>query len=327
MAYKTNYQTARRLVFFGALATTVVLVPISEAQQIAKPLSSIAGSNVVARISCHGITTVPMTADSAQILPLQIVANVPCGDEVAVLSDFDGYTVAIRISDGKSGYVARMFLAAPSKAPSRPAAASASAEVKGGVAQWQAGAPGCDQFPSEDGTVESVTVNGVTVQVSLQDTGWKLRANVAVANNGADEVHLAPAHFTMDTQHPHFRSLAYQDPNRLASAATHMIYNTAATAGPSVVDASFHPSGRNGSAPSYFSPAIDPRSGFNGSPYATAEAQQYDAAALRESNVTAKSSVAGAVWFERDKHADQLVLRVPVNGVLFEFPLSFKREK
>jgi hypothetical protein len=327
MAHKANYKTARRLVFFSAVAATVVLAPISQAQQLAKPAALLAGSNVVAKISCHGITTVPMTADAAQTLPLQIVANVPCGEEVAVLSDFDAYTVAIRTSDGKSGYVARMFLAAPSKAPSRPAAASASAEVKGGVAQWQAGAPGCDQFTSEDGTVESLTVNGVTVQVSLQDTGWKLRANIAVANDGADEVHLAPAHFTMDTQHPRFRSLAYQDPSRLASAATHMIYNTAATAGPSVVDASFHQSTHNGNAPNYFSPSIDPRSGFNGSPYAAAEAQQYEAAALHESNVAVKSSVAGAVWFERDKHADQLVLRIPVNGVLFEFPLSFHREK
>jgi hypothetical protein len=326
MANKTNYKTARRLVFFSAVAATVVLAPISQAQQLAIPLPPIAGSNAVAKISCHGITTVPMTADSAQTLPLQVVANVPCGDEVAVLSDFDGYTVAIRTSDGRSGYVARMFLAAPSKAPSRPASV-ASAEVKGGVAHWQAGAPGCDQFTSEDGAVESVTVNGVTVQVSLEDTGWKLRANIAVANNGTDEIHLAPAHFTMDTLRPQVKSLAYQDPNRLASAATHMIYNTAATAGPSVVDASFHQSARSGSAPNYFSPATDSHSGFNGSPYAAAEAQQYEAAALHEGNVTVKSSVAGAVWFERDKHADQLVLRVPVNGVLFEFPLSFQREK
>src|ERR1700731_1424069 len=131
MAHKTNYQTARRLVFFSAVAATVVLTPISQAQQLAIPLPSVAGSNAVAKVSCHGITTVPMTADSAQTLPLQIVANVPCGDEVAVLSDIDGYTVAIRTSDGRSGYVARMFLAAPSKAPSRQVTVT-SAEVKGG---------------------------------------------------------------------------------------------------------------------------------------------------------------------------------------------------
>ena len=168
----------------------------------------------------------------------------------------------------------------------------------------------------------------MTVQVSLQDTGWKLRANIAVANEGSEVLHLNPVHFTLDTVHPAIRALAYQDPDRLAkSAATHQIYRTAANAAPVVMDAYCRQQSPVVRAPNYFSPAIEPQVGFSGSPYAVADTQQYESASLREGDVATKSSVAGAVWFERDKHAEQLIFRVPVNGVLFEFPLSFKREK
>jgi hypothetical protein len=331
MAHKTKSETARRLVLFSATAsilTGMTLAPVSQAQQVPKPLSSIGSPSQSALITCHGITTVPMTIDSAQTLPLQLVTNVPCGQEVAVLSDFEAYAVAVRTPDGKNGYIARMYLSASSKAPSRPAVAATSAEVKGGLAQWERGAVGCDQFTSENGVVESLTVNGVTVQVSLQDTGWKLRANIAVANEGSEVLHLNPVHFTLDTVHPAIRALAYQDPDRLAkSAATHQIYRTAANAAPVVMDASFRTQTHIVSAPNYFSPAVNPQVSFSGSPYAVADTQQYESASLREGDVATKSSVAGAVWFERDKHAEQLIFRVPVNGVLFEFPLSFKREK
>ena len=330
MAHNTNSETARRLVFFGAVAgafAVTALAPLSQAQQLPKPLSSIGAPSANARVTCHGITTVPMTADSAQTLPLQLVANVPCGQEVAVLSDFEAYTVAVRTADGNNGYIARIYLSASSKSPSRPATAAPSAVVTRGVAQWEQGAAGCDQFTSDNGVVESLTVNGVTVQVSLQDTGWKLRANIAVANQGAENVHLNPAHFTLDTVHPAIRALHYQDPTRLEkSATTHQIYRTAASAAPIVQDASFRTPAHIVSAPNYFAPAPT-QTTFNGSLYAGAEAAQYEVPALHEGHVSIKSSVAGAVWFERDKHAQELLLRVPVNGVLFEFPLSFNREK
>ena len=61
--------------------------------------------------------------------------------------------------------------------------ASTPRPIHDGVASWILDTPGSERFFSEGLLVESLTVNGVTVQVSLQDTGWKLLANVAVANN------------------------------------------------------------------------------------------------------------------------------------------------
>jgi len=316
---------ARSFVVWSAAMASAVFAPHSQAQQLAKPLSSIGAATQSAKVSCHGLTNVPMTADAEQALPLHLVAYAPCGQEVSILSDFGGYTVAVRTSDGITGYVAHMYLSASSKAPSRPAAASASAEVKSGVASWQAGAPGCDQFSAENGIVESMTVNGVSVQVSLQDTGWKFRTNVAVANNGPQPISVVPAHFLLDVVRPNLRPLAYQNPDHIISAATHQVYSTAAAAGPSIQDASLRQPVRGDEGRNYFAAVVNQGS-FNGNPYAET-VQEYNAEALREGTVSPSTSLAGAVWFERSKRAEQVLLRVPVNDVIFEFPLSFDREK
>jgi hypothetical protein len=322
MSHTVKAGTVRSLAALSA-AAAALFAPRSQAQQLTKPLSSIGSAVQGAKVSCHGISNAPMTVDAQQTLPLRLVANLPCGQEVAVLSDFDGYTVAVRTPEGLNGYVARIYLAAPSKAPSRPAATSA--EVKNGVATWEAGAPGCDQFASEEGIVESINVNGVTVQVSMQDTGWKFRAKVAIANNAAQSVRVVPAHFLLDVVRPGLHPLAYQNPDHLMGAMTHQIYLTAAAAGPSVQDAVLHQDANRSKGRNYFAAVIHQGS-FNGSPYVET-VQEYNAEALREGSVAPNSSLAGAVWFERSKHAEQVILRVPVEGSFFEFPLSFKREK
>jgi len=48
--------------------------------------------------------------------------------------------------------------------------------------------------------------------------------------------------------------------------------------------------------------------------------------ALRQGVVNAGAKSSGAVWFERDKKAEQLVLRIPVGQTIFEFPLNFNHE-
>src|SRR6266481_6260995 len=81
-----------------------------------------------AYVNCPGISNVPMTADPEQALPMRQIATLSCGQQVAVLADNEGYTTQIRTSDGKVGYVARMYLtnAAPASQPEldNPAPAS-----------------------------------------------------------------------------------------------------------------------------------------------------------------------------------------------------------
>ena len=81
--------------------------------------------------------------------------------------------------------------------------------------------------------VESLTVNGVTVQVSLQDTGWKLLANVAVNNGSLQAVNVVPAHISLDDLGAEVKSLRYQEPKKLRGAVNHQILWTTANASPS----------------------------------------------------------------------------------------------
>jgi hypothetical protein len=55
------------------------------------------------KINCPGVRSVPMTADPEQSLPLQVIATLKCGEDIAVLANDEGYTVKIQTADGKIG--------------------------------------------------------------------------------------------------------------------------------------------------------------------------------------------------------------------------------
>ena len=150
-------------------------------------------------VKCPGVTSIPFTSDAEQALPLRIAGSLTCGETVAVLSSGEGYTSEIRTKDGQEGYVAQMYLAATQSAPARQQKAQpSSAKPVNGVVRWSAGQPGCDEFISHGRHVESATANGITVQVSVQDSGWKYRANVAVSNQSGERVDVLPGIVTLD---------------------------------------------------------------------------------------------------------------------------------
>jgi hypothetical protein len=291
---------------FAGLAVSLPSLAAENSGSAAAPASSALRGTVV----CRGVDNVPVTADAEQGLPLHLVTRLNCGDEVSVLSDSEGYTVNIRTADGKDGYVARMYLL-EGPAKSAKDRRTVEAVVDNGIARWQSGAPGSDQFFSNGSVVESLTANGITVQVSLQDTGWKLRASVAIANDGAQTVHYNPAGFTLDELKPRLRALAYQNPRELAKALTHQVYwtNSSATAPASAtyVNAAYKTSAYVPATPNYLAEAT----------------QQVQSTVLQQSNVGPKEKASGVVWFERDKNSQQLNLRIFVGDQMFEFPLSF----
>jgi|SRR5579864_926900 len=297
-----------KLLILGTFAGLAAALPSSAAENsgAAAPATRALRGTVV----CRGVQNVPMTADAEQSLPMQLVSRLNCGEDVAVLSDSEGYTVQVRTADGKDGYVARMYL---SESPANSAKGHRRVEaiVDNGIARWQSGAPGSDQFYSGGSVVESLTANGITVQVSLQDTGWKLRASVAIANEGTEQVHFNPAGFTLDELKPRLRTLAYQNPKELAKALTHQVYWTnasaSAPASATYVNAVYKTSADVTPTPNYLAEA----------------AQQVQAAVLQAASLGPKEKVSGAVWFERDKNPQQLNLRIFVGDQIFEFPLSF----
>jgi hypothetical protein len=316
-----------KLMTFSA-AAGLLLAQASFAQEGAMPVAPL-GS---AMISCHGITSVPMTLDPEQSLPMKIVANLNCGDQVAVLSDVEGYTVNVRTAEGKNGYVARMYIARPSQPSPRKPVQAASAAVQNGVARWLSDSSGSEELNANGQLVESLTVNGVTVQVSLQDTGWKLRADVAVANDSPSQVSFTPSRFTLHELFPSAKSLAYQDPKHLAKAVNHQILWTAASAapeaGPRVASAAYHPAAYSSAlSQNYLAQheatvqlVSEHKAEFN-------PASQINVVALSSASLQTGQKAAGAVWFERDAKPKQLLLRVPVGDVIYEFPLSFDHNK
>jgi len=275
-----------------------------------------------AYVKCPGISNVPMTSDAEQALPLAQIATLACGDTVSVMADNEGYTAMIRTADGKEGYVARMYLtnAAPASKPQPKAVAPlVNATPQSGVVRWSAGAPGCDVFQSHGRTVESATANGITVQVALQDTGWKLLATVAVSNESGKTVYVLPSLMTLDELRPSLRNLPEQNPAKLArNEANHQLLRGEANAQPS-------------------RGALASSSALTDVSYRATSAQDFTAAgsdavpahsmALKEVNLANGQKTAGVLWYARGVNAQELSMRLSVGDLVFDFPFSFQNKK
>jgi hypothetical protein len=293
----------RKLMVLGSFASLAVALP-SFAASSGSGVNPVPGS-LHGTIVCRDVQNVPVTVDAEQALPMQLVERLNCGAEVALLSDSEGYTVNVQTPDGKTGYVARMYLAEIGASAVQPAQAAVS---DNGISRWKAGTPGSDQFYSNGMLVESLTANGITVQVALQDTGWKMRASVAIANGSNHDASFSPKAFTLDELTPRLRTLYYQNPKELAKAPTHEVYwtNSSATA----------------PAASFQNAAY--KTGYVATTnYLAQNAQPTQAPVLEEQTLAPKEKTCGVVWFERDKNLQQVTLRIFVNDQIFEFPLSF----
>jgi hypothetical protein len=320
-----------------------LLVSPSWAQTGAQLAPAPSGAGADRVINCPGVRNVPMTADSEQSLPLQLIATLKCGEEVTLLASDEGYTARIQTVDGTIGFVAAMYLR---KIPGakRPLTI-ATVNRKNNVVRWHEGAPGCDHFVSNGILVESLATNGVTVQVSLHDTGWKLRANVAIANEGSESISIEPSKFILDEIGANGRPLFYQDPAELAKSVTHQVLWTESVAEPSNVSPRMLASAEPVSATSVgykssLTPSASAPNYIVQHQYAEENAvrregkqtlgnssQQVLALALKPANVGPSEKVTGAVWFERSKNPQQLMLRIPIGNQTLEFPLSFKQQK
>lgn len=288
-------------------------------------------------VKCPGVTNIPFTADAEQALPLQSVGSLGCGENVSVLSDTEGYTVHIRTSDGKDGYVARMYLTenggAPAPTPTGAAHHATAATPVNGVVRWVAGAPGCDQFVSHGRYVESITANGITVQVSLQDSGWKYRSNIAVSNESSSSVDVTPGIITLDELQPRLRTLPASDTKLIASTATHQVLWTEANALPSPSAANAKQRGSEPQpaygfdrTPDYLNPHMTLVSARPGA-FEKTESVDVEAIALKYSTVAQGQNTAGVMWFARDAGAHEMSMRVPVGDMVFDFSFAFEQKK
>jgi hypothetical protein len=286
-------------------------------------------------VKCPGVTSIPLTADAEQALPMHIVGSLACGEIVSVLSTDEGYTARIRTPDGKEGYVARMYLIERGNATPAPVR-HASAEVSAtGVARWSAGAPGCDEFLSHGRHVESITANGVTVQVSLQDTGWKYRANIAISNQSGEKVSVSTGIITLDELQPTLRSLSASDVRKIAGTSTHQVLWTSSNGVPSPSAATGKLQNaseaqrlgyRESASPDYMNAKMTLTSDHPAA-FERTDSPDIQAIALKNGSVAAGQSTAGVMWFDRDPAARELSMRVPVGDLVYDFAFAFDPKK
>jgi hypothetical protein len=312
--------SATQLMFGAALVLLTSPVLANE-----KPASSGVAPSPRAYVNCPGISNVPMTSDAEQALPMRQIGTLACGQQVAVLADNQGYTAHIRTSDGKEGYVAHMYLstATPTVQPGlefdSPVPVSNALPVNG-IVRWTAGAQGCDQLTSRGRKVESATANGLTVQVALQDTGWKLHASVAVSNGSGSQVFVLPTLVTLDELTPSLRNLREENPAKLArSEVNHQLMRTESNAVPppsAIVLRSR--SAAQVSRVTYRDSSVDDYLGFND------DSASVRAVALKAAKLAPGEKTAGELWFTRDSRAHELSLRISVGDVVFDFPFSFE---
>jgi hypothetical protein len=289
----------------------------------------------VAIVKCPGVTSIPYTADAEQSLPMQIVGSLACGSTVAILSDSEGYTTYIRTEDGQTGFVARMYLsrdASASTPSSRPQPTVAN--PVNGVVRWQAGAPGCHEFLSHGRHVESITTDGITVQVSLQDTGWKFRANVAVSNQSGTAAEVQPGIVSLDELKPHLRTLPASSPKQLAHTANHQVLWTAATAEPPAVvsrpqlvhrSQADNPAAEPAATPDYLDPHMALTSDRPGV-FERTETVDIESIALKHVSLVSGQKTAGVMWFDRDPAAHVVSMRIPLGDIVFDFTFAFDQK-
>lgn len=319
-----------KLMFASALLFAAQ--PALAAEETPSAVQPVAPSAVV---KCSGLSSVPMTADAEQSLPLRLVSTLACGEPVYVLGDDQGYTIHVRTSEGKEGYVVRMNLKEGDGAPAAPVHRSSAATPVNGVLRWSAGAPGCDEFLSHGRYVESITANGITVQVSIQDTGWKYRANVAISNQSSSNVDVTPGIITLDELQPNLRPLPATDTEKIARTSTHQVLWTFANAvpSPSAVD----PQRGNASEAERLAYRTSPTRDYldphvalaSARPVAFARTESVDVEAIALKSVTLPTgeNTAGVMWFARDAGAHALSMRVPVGDLVFDFAFSFDQKK
>jgi hypothetical protein len=317
------------------LASTLLLVafPAFGTDESTETASSVAPltAGPKAELKCPGGINVPFTFDAEQALPLQLAGSLRCGETVTILSDSEGYTSRVRTQAGVEGYVAHMYLTAETDSSSHTKKRVTTANATNGVARWEAGAPGCDQFTSHDRLVESLTANGLTVQVSIQDTGWKYRVNVTVSNQSQGAADVSPAFIGLDELQPHLKPLPTISPRKLAREAAHQVLWTSVNGepSPSAVAPQFLAANHADpplASPDYMNPHMTLASSRPGA-FERTESIEVQSIALKTVTLTSGETTAGVMWFERDVNARELSLRVPVGNTVFDFAFAFEPKK
>lgn len=178
--------------------------------------------------------------------------------------------------------------------------------------------------------IEQITDQGVTVTVSLKDTGKLNRLSVYVDNRSADAVNIVPSSIALHQNSPKYEELPMKSERELQNMVGRRVFwgqvIASLGAGLSRNRSTITTSSSYGSmttvvdTPDYEGQArwlaeADQLS-LQGQAVTNMVAQEY----LRTTTVFPGSSFAGMLWFKRDKAFGAGVVRLTIGSRLYEFP-------
>jgi hypothetical protein len=218
---------------------------------------------------------------------------------------------------------------------------------------WREGMEGTDRYFRDGKIIESLTVNGLTVSVSLRNTGWRMRSDVVITNNTDQRIDVQPEKFFLEVLGPKPKQLDYESPEKLTKSINRRAQWAAFGIGLSREDAinttaSSTSGSFNGGMELHDAYSNSARGSLNGS-YSgntTSTTTDPDCQARRKADEDARAAlqsaaqasgdlskivlrantimptqqISGAVYFERYRGKSPVILKIPLRGAVIEFP-------
>jgi hypothetical protein len=219
-----------------------------------------------------------------------------------------------------------------------------------GIHTWLQGDPNCDRILINGRPLKTIMAGGVEIQVSLQDTGAKMRADLVIINHTNARIDLQPEAFRLTVTSPRNKVLKYEDPDHLAkvidrkarwgaalSAAAGSTARTQTTSQSRTSGTTSMSDNSGNSASGTYEgntttttsqPDLESRRQAAQNvarirERASANIATIESVALRSNTVMPDQQISGAVFFEHERHHDSVVLNIQVGGELFEIPFTW----
>ena len=220
------------------------------------------------------------------------------------------------------------------------------------VAKWAQGSPISDSFYRDGALVKVIRNGGIEVRASAFDTGSKMRVQILVVNNSSARVDVVPDQFTLEITQPRQQALKYQDPGQMAKSIKRRAgwSGLAAGLGEASTKTVTSESQTNGNVSVHDQDGNVSNGTYSGSATTTTtvpdqEARQrsrervaeihnrsrnsiaeLESVALRANTLEPGTQVEGAVFFSREKKHDEVLLRIPLAALTFEFTFHWKQK-
>jgi hypothetical protein len=209
--------------------------------------------------------------------------------------------------------------------------------------------PNCGHFYLDGKQYKSILVPNAQVTVAVYDTGKYIRAEIRVKNNGSAPLDLLPSDFHISEIEPKKKELAYQPPDKIVRSLSRSVAWSNAFTGMAANHARQQvttESNTDGNANAYGSNGSSAAADFNAQTRSTTYVPNYaaqqranqqiaanngalaavvddlNANVLRATTISPGQSIAGRMYFRREKHAKSLLLTAVVGDSHVEFPFD-----